>query len=120
MDAAAGAPEPGPDSSEFEFDAETRLAGGAGPSFTAQITDRWSGLAGVNGGFMLALCTRALSLSTTVQLTVHLRARPVPGWLACRALTRHVAGGYHEEDFEIWNRAGTLVAQSRQLALVLG
>jgi acyl-coenzyme A thioesterase PaaI-like protein len=58
-------------------------------------------------------------LSTTVELTVHLRARPEPGWLACRALTRYVAGGYHEEDFEIWDSAGTLVAQSRQLALLL-
>ena len=60
------------------------------------------------------------ALSTTVELTVHVRSRPLPGWLACRALTRHVAGGYHEEDFEIWDSAGTLVAQSRQLALVLG
>ena len=59
-------------------------------------------------------------LSTTVQLTVHLRARPAPGWLACRAVTRYVAGGYHEEDFEIWDSAGTLVAQSRQLALLVG
>lgn len=59
------------------------------------------------------------ALSTTVEITAHLRARPAPGWLACRALTRHVAGGYHEEDFEIWDSAGTLVAQSRQLALVL-
>lgn len=59
------------------------------------------------------------ALSTTVQLTVHLRARPAPGWLACRARTRYVAGGYHEEDFEIWDTAGALVAQSRQLALVL-
>lgn len=58
-------------------------------------------------------------LSTTVELTVHLRARPAPGWLTCRAVTRYVAGGYHEEDFEIWDAAGTLVAQSRQLALLL-
>jgi acyl-CoA thioesterase len=57
--------------------------------------------------------------STTVQLTVHLRAHPAPGWLACRATTRFVSGGYHEEDFEIWDSAGTLVAQSRQLAVVL-
>lgn len=56
--------------------------------------------------------------STTIQLTVHLRARPGPGWLACRATTRFVGGGYHEEDFEIWS-AGILVAQSRQLAMVL-
>jgi len=57
--------------------------------------------------------------TTTIQLTVHLRAKPAPGWLACRATTRFVSGGYHEEDFEIWDSAGTLVAQSRQLALVL-
>jgi acyl-CoA thioesterase len=57
--------------------------------------------------------------SATVQLTVHLRAHPAPGWLACRATTRFVSGGYHEEDFEVWDSAGTLVAQSRQLAMVL-
>jgi acyl-CoA thioesterase len=57
--------------------------------------------------------------STTIQLTVHLRARPAPGWLAARATTRFVGGGYHEEDFEVWDSAGTLVAQSRQLALLL-
>jgi len=57
--------------------------------------------------------------STTIQLTVHLRAHPAPGWLACRATTRFVSNGYHEEDFEIWDSAGTLVAQSRQLALIL-
>jgi len=57
--------------------------------------------------------------TTTIQLTVHLRAKPAPGWLACRATTRFVSGGYHEEDFEVWDSAGTLVAQSRQLDLVL-
>jgi acyl-CoA thioesterase len=57
--------------------------------------------------------------STTIQLTVHLRAHPAPGWLACRASTRFVRGGYHEEDFEVWDSAGALAAQSRQLALVL-
>src|SRR5215469_8771125 len=59
-------------------------------------------------------------VSTTVELTVYLRARPAPGWLACRTWTSYVGGGYHEEDFEAWDSAGTLVAQSRQLALILG
>lgn len=58
-------------------------------------------------------------LVTTIELTVHLRAHPAPGWLSCRVYTRFLADGYHEEDFEIWDSAGTLVAQSRQLALVL-
>ena len=57
--------------------------------------------------------------STTVQLTVHLRGHPAPGWLACRAATRFVSGGYHEEDFEVWDSVGTLVAQSRQLAMIV-
>lgn len=56
--------------------------------------------------------------SATIELTVHLRAHPAPGWLACRAATRFVIGGYHEEDFEIWDSTGALVAQSRQLALL--
>ena len=56
--------------------------------------------------------------SATVELAVHLRAHPAPGWLACRAATRFVIGGYHEDDFEIWDSTGALVAQSRQLALL--
>jgi acyl-CoA thioesterase len=58
--------------------------------------------------------------SATMELTVHVRGRPAPGWLACRTMTRHVIGGFHEEDFEIWDSAGSLVAQSRQFALLPG
>jgi hypothetical protein len=35
------------------------------------------------------------------------------------AATRFVSGGYHEEDFEVWDSAGTLVAQSRQPAMIV-
>jgi acyl-CoA thioesterase len=56
--------------------------------------------------------------SATVQLTVHGRARPAPGWLACRVMTHHIGGGFHEEDVELWDTTGTLVAQSRQLAVL--
>lgn len=57
--------------------------------------------------------------SATVELTTHIRRRPAPGWLACRVTTRHVAHGYHEEDVELWDTENHLVAQARQLAMIL-
>ncbi|MBS44058.1 MAG: TesB-like acyl-CoA thioesterase 3 [Nocardioides sp.] len=57
-----------------------------------------------------------LGWAPTVELTVHVRAKPAPGWLKIRHATRNVAGGMFEEDCEVWDSAGRLVAQSRQLA----
>jgi hypothetical protein len=54
----------------------------------------------------------------TLELTVHLRAKPAPGWLRVSHATRNVAGGFLEEDAEVWDSNDRLVAQSRQLALV--
>jgi hypothetical protein len=54
----------------------------------------------------------------TVELTAHVRARPAEGWLRCTFATRFVSGGFLEEDGEIWDGTGRLVAQSRQLALI--
>ena len=54
----------------------------------------------------------------TLELTVHVRARPAPGWLRVRHESRNIAGGMFEEDCEVWDAAGRLVAQSRQLALL--
>lgn len=52
----------------------------------------------------------------TVQFSGYLHARPAPGWLQMRTRTTTVAGGLHEEDAQIWDSTGRLVAQSRQLA----
>lgn len=52
----------------------------------------------------------------TIELTAHVRARPAPGWLRVRHSSRNVAGGLFEEDCEVWDSTGRLVAQSRQLA----
>jgi acyl-CoA thioesterase len=55
--------------------------------------------------------------SPTMELTVQIRARPAPGWLTTRFSTRALTDGYFEEDGEIWDSTGRLVAISRQLAL---
>jgi hypothetical protein len=54
----------------------------------------------------------------TVELTVHVRAVPAPGPLACRFRTRFVSGGALEEDSEVWDTEGRLVALSRQYGLL--
>lgn len=54
----------------------------------------------------------------TIEITAHVRARPQPGWLRCAFATRFITGGFLEEDGEVWDASGRLVAQSRQLALV--
>ncbi len=54
----------------------------------------------------------------TVELTWYMRAVPVPGPLRVAAWCRSVGGGWFDEEAEVWDEAGTLVAQSRQLARV--
>ncbi|MFJ6747425.1 MULTISPECIES: thioesterase family protein [unclassified Streptomyces] len=55
----------------------------------------------------------------TVELTTHVRRRPAPGPLRVAITTRNLAGGFLEEDAEIWDSEDHLVAQSRQLARAL-
>lgn len=55
-------------------------------------------------------------LDPTVELTAHIRCRPAPGPLRVSITTRNLAGGFLEEDAEVWDSADRLVAQSRQLA----
>jgi len=60
----------------------------------------------------------AAGWAPTVELTWHMRAVPVPGVLKVAARCRHVSGGWFDEEAEVWDAAGRLVAQSRQIARV--
>jgi acyl-CoA thioesterase len=54
----------------------------------------------------------------TIELTVHLRRRPAPGWLLGQFRSNDLSDGRMVEDGALWDAAGQLVVQSRQLALV--
>ncbi len=56
----------------------------------------------------------------TIELTVHVRRRPAPGWLLARFECDDVEGGRMIESGTLWDSAGAVVARSRQLGLVLG
>jgi acyl-CoA thioesterase len=60
----------------------------------------------------------AFGWAPTVELTFLLRGLPAPGWLAVRTRTERVAGGWFDENAEVWDSAGRLVGQARQLARV--
>ncbi len=54
----------------------------------------------------------------TVELTVHVRGTPAPGPLRCAFRSRFIHDGLLDEEGEIWDATGTLVCQSRQIALM--
>lgn len=53
----------------------------------------------------------------TIEMTVHLFARPVGEWVLARFTANALVNGYFEEDGAIWDASGQLVASSRQLAM---
>ncbi len=55
----------------------------------------------------------------TLELTVHIRRRPAPGWILGQFRTSDLAAGRMIEDGALWDSNGHLIAQSRQMALVL-
>lgn len=59
-----------------------------------------------------------LGWAPTLELTVHVRGVPMPGPVRCRFRSHFMQNGLFEEDGEVWDAGGHLVAQSRQLALI--
>ncbi|WP_433474093.1 thioesterase family protein [Spirillospora sp. CA-142024] len=66
----------------------------------------------------VALNLGAQGWAPTVELTWHMRAVPAPGWLAVHGTGRLLSDGWFDEGVEVWDTAGRLVAQSRQIARV--
>jgi len=60
----------------------------------------------------------ATGWAPTVELTMYMRMVPAPGPLSVAARCRHVSGGWFDEEAEVWDSFGNLVAQSRQIARV--
>lgn len=56
--------------------------------------------------------------SPTLEMTVHFRARPAPGWCTGALEARNIVAGLFEEDGVLWDSTGTVVAMSRQLAML--
>jgi acyl-CoA thioesterase len=124
----------------YAFDVDTRVEAVADHRFAAAITDRWNVLGGrPNGGYVMGVCLQALArvmpspdplvvsaffLRPTlpgpaeVQTAIVRSGRRISTGEATLYQDGKEVGGYHEEDFEIWDSTGTLVAQSRQLALL--
>ncbi len=55
----------------------------------------------------------------TVELTIHVRRAPVSGWVLGEFLTEDLQDGRIIESGNLWDEDGHLVAQSRQIALLL-
>ena len=94
------------------------------PYETVSAADRLLVVAVGNDGQFAALASAVGPVSYThldvYKRQVHWR-NPVPaGWLYARLETRQLAGGYVDEDGELWTEDGVLVAQSRQLARYVG
>jgi acyl-CoA thioesterase len=56
--------------------------------------------------------------SSTIELNVQVLRPPDSDWLGCCVTTKHLTGAYHDEDFELWDQQGHLVALARQLAIL--
>jgi acyl-CoA thioesterase len=55
----------------------------------------------------------------TIELTVHVRRRPAPGWVQARFECDDLRDGRMIESGSLWDSTGALVARSRQLGLLL-
>ena len=132
-----------------EFDLATAVEPLGDGAYAAVMDTGWWVMRGPNGGYVAAVLLRALADALvvaamtdawfpavftrltepaalpTIDLTIHFRA-PLPlagarpdDWLLAVFRSRLGRDGFVEEDGEIWSADGELLAQSRQLALMV-
>lgn len=53
----------------------------------------------------------------TIAMQVLIRAVPAPGWCQVEARARLLGGAFSDEEVTVWDSTGTMVAQSRQIAV---
>ncbi len=87
-----------------------RLRDGAEPSLLSLIL-------AADSGPPTVLNLQRYGWAPTVELTVLLRGLPAPGWLLVESRSALLADGWFDEEADVWDSTGRLVAQSRQLAL---
>lgn len=117
---AVGSP-PGSGGSEALCGGWIRLAEprGLDAPLVAAYTDAWPPAC-----FSWAPDRESIGPVPTVDLTIHFRAElPHPGatpmdWCLAVFRSRLAAGGFVEEDGEVWSQDGVLLAQSRQMAVI--
>jgi len=108
----SGSPKETDGSTEARVEGWTRLADGREPDATSLILFADAFPPAVLGLY-------PASWIPTLQYSVYVRARPAPGWLQGSFRSRSMVGGLLEEDGELFDSTGRLVALSRQLALLL-
>ena len=67
------------------------------------------------------MSARKIGWLPTIELSVHVFGLPAPGepWLQASLRTSAITGGLLDEDGELWDESGRLVARFRQLAMIL-
>ena len=55
----------------------------------------------------------------TIELTSHIRRRAAPGWIRAQITTENIQGDTMIENARLWDETGALVAESRQLSMLL-
>ena len=114
---------------------DRRRRGGIGAASEQALTGGWLGLRedrAIDAATVAILADawfpapwprlQALAAAPTIDLTLHFRARlPLEGRLLLgRFDSKLVRDGFFDENGELWTPDGELVAQSRQLGLLLG